>query len=126
MSETMTQCGVATSTKRTMFLSKNRYVFAVTLAGYGVHFWVEHPFDDDKRPFGGVEYHWPKKRSHSKDEPDKKLCWLTGVPCWHDGSSLQAMEIMIPLFRMCSDTGEFKPLWWQIEKRLNEIISDDQ
>lgn len=47
---------------------------------------------------GGIEMHSPKKLYETgKDGPDHAHCWLLGVPCWHDGSSLQFREQIAPM-----------------------------
>lgn len=48
---------------------------------------------DFDRVTAGIELHWRKPPSHSKDDPPDHPCCTTlgcgavGPPCWHDGSS---------------------------------------
>ena len=50
-------------------------------------FWPYQPW--------GVEIH---TRCGLGDSPDHENCWLLNAPCKHDGSSLYASEVMMPLF----------------------------
>jgi hypothetical protein len=54
------------------------------------------PFTD-RYPYdaGGVEVH---KRCTGGEQPNHESCWLLGEPCYHDGSSLYASEVMLPLY----------------------------
>lgn len=130
----MTQLAAEKKAKRIMMFGKDRFIFAVTSRDYAVHFWCERVLDDPNTPsggefqrsFGGIEYHWPMSPKWGKREPDHNRCWITGKPCWHDGSSLQASEVYIPMFRMCNETGDFEPLWNKLERSLDELIKDDQ
>ena len=47
----------------------------------------------------GLECHYIQKPSYQGDrEPFSENCWLTGVRCWGDGTSLYATEFLYPLF----------------------------
>ena len=51
---------------------------------------------------GGIEIHYRAPPDYMSDQPpSQERCWAFehGSPCWHDGSSLQAEERYIPLWR---------------------------
>ncbi len=117
--------------RRITHFAKDRITFGVTQDGYGIHFWAEGLFGDTNlhgigpRAFGGVEYHWPKRPAWERETSDgNPLCWITGRRCWHDGSSLQASEKYIPMFRACNENMNFDPLFQSLERQLLEIMSE--
>jgi hypothetical protein len=55
---------------------------------------------EDWKYSGGIEVHYRAPPDYmSEDAPSHDRCWLLKAPCWHDGSSLQATEAWIPLWR---------------------------
>ena len=49
---------------------------------------------------GGLEIHYRHAPDYMRgDAPSHECCWLLEGPCWHDGSSLQAEEVWIPLWK---------------------------
>lgn len=47
-----------------------------------------------------LECHYKQQPSYMEgEEPFSEQCWLTGVRCWSDGTSLYATEYLLPLFR---------------------------
>ncbi len=51
-------------------------------------------------PVAGLECHYKQQPSYlAGREPFDEHCWLTGVRCWGDGTSLYATEYLLPLFR---------------------------
>lgn len=67
----------------------------------GLHFHVG--FYKDNEPSAGLEYHHSRAANYRPHEaPDHTTCWLTGEPCWHDGTSLYASETLWPMI---------EPLW---------------
>jgi len=81
----------------------NRHWWAVVGDLGGVHFWYQvSTFDGEK--YGGVEWHWRKPtEDYHAENPDHNDCWIIGGPCWHDGTSLYAEEVYIPLVDHSSD-----------------------
>lgn len=73
----------------------------------GVHIWAsvapEIPgFYREERFYGGIEVHWRNPHYdgwHDPEKPHHDDCWLTGGPCWHDGSSLYFSEHLEPMLR---------------------------
>lgn len=45
-------------------------------------------------------------------EPFSEACWLTGVRCWGDGTSLYATEYLLPLFK----EGTLEEFWPVLER----------
>jgi hypothetical protein len=80
-----------------------RYVWAVKGERGGVHVWAQSMCDEaakisGSRYYGGIEVH--RATPHEYDnpaEPSHDECWLIGKPCWHDGSSLQFSEQVLPM-----------------------------
>ena len=70
----------------------------------GLHLWItdhgeEHERKCGNRYLGGIEIHYRRPPEYMRDQPPSQdECWLLCAPCWHDGSSLQAMERWIPLW----------------------------
>lgn len=63
--------------------------------------------DINDRYLGGIEYHYRQPPDYmAKYPPSHKTCSFTGANCWHDGSSLQASEQWIPLWRMAPNDHE--------------------
>ena len=66
----------------------------------GIHLHIRESGKPDHPYFGGLEVHYRQPPDYMKDKPpSQEHCWLLDAPCWHDGSSLQAEEIWIPLWR---------------------------
>lgn len=94
----------------------DRTIFALVGEPGGVHFWAQRSsaiiagIGDEY--YGGIESHKRTKPDWSDNEkPDNEDCWLLKGPCWHDGSSLQASEYYIPLWKLCRERNDYEPLW---------------
>jgi len=69
----------------------------------GVAILKEHGFDT---PTCGLEYHRQTAPDYRLDAPaDFESCWLTGKPCWSDGTSLYASEYLYPLWKAVGTEG---------------------
>lgn len=64
------------------------------------------------RYYGGLECHYRKPPEYMADDaaPSHSECWLLKAPCWHDGTSLYASEVIIP--------------FWQLDPTNNERMFD--
>jgi len=63
----------------------------------GVHFWYSESKHDGQK-YGGVEWHWRERtEDYHTETPSHDDCWVIGGPCWHDGTSLYADEVYIPM-----------------------------
>jgi len=64
----------------------------------GVHLSI-HAHDNGKY-YGGIETHFRVPPKYLADQPPThEDCWLLHSVCWHDGSSNQAEEKWIPLWK---------------------------
>jgi hypothetical protein len=81
---------------------------------------VEFHFFKDKPEIGGLEIHYRNCPSYQNGGPHFGDCYLLNAPCWHDGSSLWAMEYWCPNFK------EFGKewLWNKLEQHYKEIFED--
>lgn len=50
--------------------------------------------------YGGLEEHRRVPPRGCDRPPDHVNCRLLGCPCWHDGTSLYASEVLIPRWQM--------------------------
>jgi len=59
-----------------------------------VHLHITKSSVSDYAYHGGLERH----RRHGDGPPDFPDCEILGGPCWHDGTSLYAEEVLIPFW----------------------------
>lgn len=98
----MTDTGTAMERKETRRDSTDSLGWAVVGEHGAVEFWV---MEGSKELIGGVEYHHraPMEYSSNKAEPDHADCPVLDGPCWHDGTSLWAVEHWIPGYAACGE-----------------------
>jgi len=82
----------------------------------------EHAEKYGERYSGGIEGHW--RYAIANRPPDHALCPFLNAPCWHDGSSLQATETWIPLWRACQ--GDPDAMFDRLENAATEILEGRQ
>ena len=83
-------------------------------------------------PSAGLEMHYKVKPSYlsEQDEPFSKECWLTGVTCWGDGTSMYATDVMLPYYDVRHGKEQEEFFWemmdreWQ--KRHDNAFADDK
>lgn len=69
----------------------------------------------------GLECHYKVPPSYLKGKkPFDEHCWLTGVRCWGDGTSVYATEYLYPLFR----EGTLDEFWPILEEEHNRRDRD--
>lgn len=56
---------------------------------------------------GGIEEHHRSRVPYMDEKPSHDNCWILNGPCWHDGSSLYASEVLIPIF----ESGGESAIW---------------
>lgn len=57
--------------------------------------------DQFSRYYGGLEFHYRTAPDYLSDKaPSHTDCWLLKAPCWHDGTSVYASEVIIPFWEM--------------------------
>lgn len=63
-----------------------------------IDIWVAN--DDSEHVTSGIECHYRNAPDYmAGKEPSRTNCTFTGGNCWHDGSSLYAMEHFLPLWQ---------------------------
>lgn len=76
---------------------------------------------DTAYPCAGLESHYKTCPSYMADRaPFSDCCWLTGVRCWGDGTSLYATEFLLPLFR----EGGLDEFWPILEREYDRRDRD--
>jgi hypothetical protein len=83
----------------------HRYIVVVRQGAIDFHVTEYDPRKfNDQGPSGGLEIHHRSPPYYMADEPpthDK--CAIIGQPCWHDGTSLYASELLIPRWEVNRD-----------------------
>ena len=114
-----------------------KYTYTVTPWGSRQHLWeTVGPtggvsfsavvFDPEKAPGCGLEFHHSARAGYRQDEaPDHIRCWLTGEPCWHDGTSLYASETVWPQVDACLRGGDhdevFRLLEYEYDRHFTRL-----
>lgn len=79
-----------------------------------VHFHVG--FYDPQAPSAGLEFHHSRSAGRYNGEaPHHIKCWLTGEPCWHDGTSLYASESLWPMVEPMFRNGDHETIFRVLE-----------
>ena len=91
----------------------------------GLHFHVsDHGEDYEKKYYGhrmiaGLEIHYrtpPDYMAHQPPSQDE--CDLLKAACWHDGTSLYAHDVLLPIFDGRDHEGMFRLLVDEADKRF--------
>lgn len=91
----------------------------------GVHFTVFLTSGCD--PSCGLEFHHTRAANYRPGTaPDHTKCWLTGEPCWHDGTSMYASETLWPMIEPILRNGDhetiFRILEGEYDGRFGRIL----
>jgi hypothetical protein len=71
-------------------------------------------------PIAGLECHYRSCPTYMRNkEPFSETCWLTGARCWGDGTTLYAMERLLPLLESLPTELFFRVLEDEYRKRFN-------
>lgn len=82
----------------------------------GVHFTASF-YSNTVQPSCGLEFHYTRTSGKYSDEaPHHTKCWLTGEPCWHDGTSLYAEETMWPMIEPMLRSGDHDTIFRALER----------
>lgn len=76
---------------------------------------------DCDRYIGGIEVHYRSPPDYMRDQPPSHdECHVLKAPCWHDGSSMQATDIWIPMWESVGHDNDrmFELLSAEADKRL--------
>ena len=66
---------------------------------FGLHIWIAKSVAGGREYYGGLEMHYRAAPDYMKEHPPSNTnCWLLNAPCWHDGTSLYAHEVIIPFW----------------------------
>ena len=85
----------------------------------GVHFHVSE--SEQYGDSAGLEFHHTRAcNAYAGEAPHHKDCWLTGEPCWHDGTSLYASETLWPRFMSAARNGQHDVIFRALEDEYNE------
>lgn len=82
--------------------SAARHDWFVIGARGAVHLWItESPPGDLRHTYSaGLEMHYRSPPNYMADmAPSQDQCWVLKCPCWHDGSSLYAVERYLPIWK---------------------------
>lgn len=89
----------------------------------GVHFTASY-FKDGEPPACGLEFHHTRAAGLYPDEaPHHTKCWLTGEPCWHDGTSLYASETLWPMIEPILRSGDHETIFRFLEQEYDRRFS---
>lgn len=87
------------------------------LGGVNFHASVNEQYGDT----AGLEFHHTRAcQAYTSEAPHHKDCWLTGEPCWHDGTSLYATENLWPMISAMLRGGEHDAIFRVLEGEYNE------
>ena len=108
---------------RKLFINR-RIVFAVIGDGVAIHFRVEPNWQKPNESWGEIEWHNTPAKG---EKADNQSCWLLSGPCCHDGTSLYASEVYIPLFHQICEHGDgsYEEIWLRLEHDLKKRSERD-
>lgn len=91
----------------------------------GIHFTASY-YSDTREPSCGLEFHHTRAAKYRCDEaPDHTKCFLTGEPCWHDGTSLYASETIWPMVEPMLLSGDhdavFRALEYEYSRHFDRL-----
>lgn len=91
-----------------------------------LNFWA-HMYPE-REISAGIEYHHTALAAYRPcDAPDHTDCPLTGGPCWHDGSSLYAIETVWPMVEDYLRVGDhamiFRHLEVEADRHFDELVN---
>ena len=103
-------------------LMLGKWTHSYTLVGMNggvqLHISGPHVYDGEEHWSAGVEAH--SRRPTNDGPPSHDHCWLLKCPCWHDGSSLLAQEVFLPLFMRGDHDAIFLKLALHADEMLQE------
>jgi hypothetical protein len=67
----------------------------------------------------GLEFHYFNAPSYMKEAAPSHIdCPYTGGRCWHDGTSLYAMETLWPIFKDMLSSGDHAAIFSVLEREI--------
>ena len=73
-----------------------------------------------REPSCGLEFHHNTQPHGEPRAADHSPCWLTGQPCWHDGTSLYASETVWPHIEPMLLSGDHVAIFHYLERLYEE------
>lgn len=90
----------------------------------GIHY--EVCLFKDYPPTAGLEFHYFEPPDYMKDyAPSHIDCFITGGKCWHDGTSLYAIENLWPLIEPCFKAGDHDSIFKILENEYLDKFRDE-
>lgn len=87
----------------------------------GINFHANVDPDNKYESSCGLEIHYRTPPDHMKnDAPGDVACWLIGGACWHDGTSLYAIEHLWPMIEGYLRGGEHERIFRILEREYCE------
>ena len=101
------------------YFAKHRWEFVCGAGGIHFHVSVNERYGDT----AGLELHYVSPPQYMKDNaPSHMDCKLTGGRCWHDGTSLYAMETLWPIIKPMLRSGDHEMIFKVLEKQANSYF----
>lgn len=102
-------------------LSNWQHQYTLVCRNGGVQLWIRENRSkhDDRQFYGGLEIHYntpPDYMAHKV--ASRQRCWLTELPCWHDGTSLYVDEHVIPIF----EPGRHGPMFGELIRAAKDRL----
>ena len=90
-----------------------------------MHFSVNIMDDAKYDTSADLEYHFSFNPYNERKAPSNSPCWLLGAPCWHEGTSLYAIETVWPMVEGSLRAGDhesvFRTLEHEYEDKLRRV-----
>ncbi len=101
-----------------------RHTWSAVGAKGAVHLHITAPVKEGDPTHGGIELHYRQPPRGMEDiPPSHDDCGLLHQPCWHDGSSLQAEEYWIPLWRQLGN--DHAAMLTQLAGHADKMFEDE-
>lgn len=86
------------------YFGKKQHTYEVVGRDGAIHFHVTESKQSREGGgpefYGGLEIHYRVAPAYMNRPPSHHNCRLLGGPCWHDGTSLYASEVLIPRWQL--------------------------
>ena len=92
---------------------------------FGLEFWVRVI---NGSMFGGLEMHYRTAPDYmDRKHPSHEHCHVIDGPCWHDGTSLYAHDVIIPIWLQAPHDHRSMFRWLKDEyERRRSLLSNDE
>lgn len=117
------------SLRSKLFGGKWWHSYDVIGARGAASFNVSGPYVHDGREnwTAGLEFHHRSPPEYMRDlPPSHDKCHVLKAPCWHDGTSLYAQEVYLPVFLRGDDAAIFRMLASAADDAFQIACEDDE